>query len=792
MSSPVFLTTETWAKKGKRLATASVCAIAAALLCADTATPVFAQDLTAGLADQFDPDAELLLEASEITYDFDRDLIIATGDVQVYYDGNTVQAHQIIFDRKSQQLKAAGNVILIEQSGNVVRTEEMVLSEDFSEGFARALQIDTTKRTRFLAEQARREGNNVTSIENGVYTVYTKPTNPPNKPPLWRVRAEKIIHNQQEKVIRFENAAFEVYGQPIAYLPYLSMPDPSVKRKSGFLMPSGIVSDKLGYGVTVPYYWALSPYYDVTTILTPLTKQGLFGDVEYRHRFAAGQVSVSAAGLFQAQPSQFSTSRADERLRGAVNSRASFSIARDWTLGWDVTYKSDRAFFKDYSFTSFGDNGETSEVYLTGKTDRNALSVRAYAYQISQEDYTDSAFNANGFSPVGSSLQDKQPLVLPVIDYDYVFADPIMAGELALTANFTSLTRDETDAFSIDGGTTPKFRGVDGTFSRLSFNATWRKTFIDPLGQSFTPFAYARGDLFFLASPDADVTALTGDSFVGRSMPAVGLEYRYPFIATFDGGNQILEPVAQIVARPNEQSIGELPNDDAQSIVFDTTTLFDADKFSGFDRAEGGTRLNVGLNYKLQLDSGYYVSGLIGRSYHLAGDNSYAIPDILGATQDSGLETDLSDYVGSLYLDTQYGIKVGAQARLDKDDLNFNRVQAQASAIYGPVVSSLAYAFLNAQPDVGIDDPREELLGSASLRLEENWRIFGSVRYDLENSDFVQDGIGLGYDDEGFSLSVTYAEDRSRNDGEDVNRTLYFRVGLRTIGNTQVSSGALN
>jgi LPS-assembly protein len=791
MTFPVFLTTETWAKKGRLLAAASICAIAATL-CYGYTTPADAQDLASKLAGDLDPDAELLLESSEITYDFDRDLIVATGDVQVYYDGSTVQAHQIVFDRKSQQLKASGNVIFIESNGNVVRTEEMVLSEDFSEGFARALQIDTTRRTRFLAEQARREGNNVTIIDNGVYTVYTKPTNPPNKPPLWRVRAEKIIHNQQEKVIRFENAAFEVYGQPIAYLPFLSMPDPSIKRKSGFLMPSGIVNDKLGYGVSVPYYWALSPYYDVTTILTPLTKQGVFGDVEYRHRFATGEVSVSAAGLFQAQPDNFTTDRADDRWRGAVNSSATFNIARDWTLGWNLTYKSDRQFFSDYSFTSFGGNSETSTIYLEGRTDRNAFTAKAFAYQISQEDYTDSEFNANGFSPVGSSLQDKQPLVLPVIDYDYVFADPILAGELALTANFTSLTRDETDAFSIDGGSTAKFRGVDGTFSRLSVKGNWRRTFIDPLGQSFTPFAYMRGDLFFLASPDSDVTALTGESFVGRAMPAIGLEYRYPFIATFDGGNQILEPVAQIVARPNEQRIGELPNDDAQSIVFDTTTLFDYDKFSGFDRAEGGTRLNVGLNYKLQLDSGYYVSGLFGRSYQLAGDNSYAIPDILGATQDSGLETTLSDYVGSLYLDTQYGIKVGAQARLDKEDFSVNRIQAQASGIYGPVVSSLAYAFLNAQPDVGIDDPREELLGSASLRLEENWRIFGSMRYDLQNSNIVQDGLGVGYDDEGFSLSVTYAEDRSRNDGDEVNRTLYFRIGLRTIGTTQVSSGALN
>ncbi len=784
------LTTEIWAGRGGIHAVA-VGAAVAAFAYLGVPLPAAAQDLTADIAAQADPAADLLLESNEVTYDFDRDLIVATGNVQVYYDGNTVQAHRIIFDRKSQQLKAAGNVILIEKNGNIVRTEEMTLSEDFSEGFARALQIDTTRRTRFIAEQATRESDNVTTIDNGVYTVYTKPTNPPDKPPLWRVRAEKIIHNQQEKIIRFENAAFEVYGQPIAWLPFLSMPDPSVKRKSGFLMSSGIVNDKLGYGVTVPYYWALSPYHDFTTTLTPLTKQGLFGDVQYRRNFSSGTISLSAAGLFQAQPSRFSTSRADERWRGAVNSSARFDLTKDWTLGWDVTYKSDRAFFQDYSFASFG-GGDPSEIFLEGRSDRNAFSARAYAFQISQADYEDSSFDATGFSPVGSSLQDKQPLVLPVIDYDYVFADPIMAGELSFAANFTSLTRDETDAFSIDGGTTPKFRGVDGTFSRLSLKGEWRKTFIDPIGQSFTPFAYMRGDLFFLAAPDADVTALTGESFVGRAMPAVGLEYRYPFLATFDGGNQVLEPVAQVVVRPDEERIGQLPNDDAQSIVFDTTTLFDYDKFSGFDRAEGGTRLNVGLNYKLQLDSGYYLSGLFGRSYHLAGRNSYARPDILGATEDSGLSSDVSDYVGSLYLDTQYGAKVGAQVRIDKDDFSVNRAQAQASMIYGPVVSSVAYAFLNAQPDVGIDAPREELLGSASLRLEENWRLFGSMRYDLENTNIVQDGIGIGYDDEGFSLSVSFAEDRSRNDGDKVNRTLFFRIGLRTIGNTQVSSGVLN
>ncbi len=112
----------------------------------------------------------------------------------------------------------------------------------------------------------------------------------------------------------------------------------------------------------------------------------------------------------------------------------------------------------------------------------------------------------------------------------------------------------------------------------------------------------------------------------------------------------------------------------------------------------------------------------------------------------------------------------------------------QASGIYGPVVGSLAYAFLDEQPDLGIDNQREELLGSSSLRLEENWRIFGSLRYDLINMNVVQDLIGLGYDDEGFSVSFSYSEDRSRNNGEPTDRLFFLRVGFRTLGDTQVSS----
>ncbi|MXN64464.1 LPS assembly protein LptD [Stappia sp. GBMRC 2046] len=733
----------------------------------------------------------LLLEARELRYDFDRDVISAVGDVQIYYGDYAVEADRVDLNRRTQVFTASGNVRMTEPNGNVVTADKLALSEDFRDGFANALQLDTPQRTRFIADGANRSEGNLTTFDNGLYTVYTRPTTPPGKPPLWRVTAAKIIHNQQEQTIYFEDAKFEFFGKPIAYLPYLSMPDPTVRNKTGFLVPSLVVGGRVGVGATVPYEIVIDESRDLLLQATPLTKQGALVQGEWRQRLINGAYSISAGGLYQAQPNEFAGSSGDRDFRGVIASDGKFNINSRWSWGWDLSLRSDRAFLKDYNFTKFGRASDISNIFLLGQTERNRFEADAYAFRISQEDYNADPPTLNAgvpFSPVGSDLQDKQPFVHPVIDWNYIFEDPLAGGELSLAGNFTSLTRDETDAIRVKD-TTNRFRGVEGTFTRATLDGQWRRSLIDPLGQVFTPFAYVQGDVFFLASADDNVAALTDEAVVGRIMPAAGLEYRYPFIATFDGGNHVLEPIGQIVIRPDEQRIGDLPNEDAQSIVFDSTTLFEWDKFSGFDRSEGGTRANLGVRYKLQLDEGSYLSALFGRSYQLAGENSFATPDILDATGNSGLDSTQSDYVGSLYFDSTFGFRIGGQARFDREDFNVNRAQVQASGIYGPVVGTLAYAFLDAQPDLGIDAPREELLGSTSVRVEENWRLFGSLRYDIENSNIVQNGIGVGYDDEGFSVSMTYSEDRSRNNGELTDRLFFLRLGFRTLGATQFSSG---
>ena len=140
----------------------------------------------------------------------------------------------------------------------------------------------------------------------------------------------------------------------------------------------------------------------------------------------------------------------------------------------------------------------------------------------------------------------------------------------------------------------------------------------------------------------------TGDTNLVRAMPTVGLEYRYPFINIQSWGTQTVEPIAQVIVRPNEQQIGRWPTEDAQSLMFDDSNLFRVDKYSGWDRVEGGGRANYGMQYTAQFNQAGSVNALFGQSYNLFGQNSFANGGTTNTGLNSGLDTTNSDYVARL------------------------------------------------------------------------------------------------------------------------------------------------
>lgn len=734
-------------------------------------------------AKQPSTDTKMMVESDTMSYDMDAGLVTASGRVVIYYLDHVVVADEVQVNKKTQRVMAIGHVELTDPTGNVVRGDKIDLDNDLANGIAEGIEMVTSDRIAFTSKNATRTNGDVTVFNDGTYLPCVDCNGVKGKKPIWQIRAKRIIHKQNEKTVVFENATFEFLGVPLAWIPTMSRPDPSVKQKTGFLMPSAKHSSKLGYVVTQPYHIALDPSYDLTIVPMVSTRQGLMLSTEWRQRLDSGIYNVTLSGIHQNDPKAFSGTSGDEMWRGSVESTGSFAINKNWSWGWNLAVASDTTFMKDYGLKSGNSDVAVNNIYLTGVRDRNRFDLSAYGFFVQQEDSKTSLLAQD------HDLGKKQAYVYPVLDHKIYAKDPVLGGEASLTTNFTALSREKNDIFERTPGGTSRLRGAAGTFDRLSIDAQWRRRMIDQTGGVFTPFLYFRGDAIFSDPDDQSALPQTSSGLLGRAMPAAGLEYSYPVAITSSVGQQIIEPIAQLIVRPNETEATYIPNEDSQSLVFDANNLFDYDKFSGFDRVEGGTRANIGLRYSGTFQHGFGVSGTFGQSYQLMGENSFAKATAYSTGAYSGLEGDVSDYVAGLSLSTKTGFLASSGVRLDHDSFEVNRFDGQVLGISGPLTAALTYAYIRAQPDLGVNESRSELQAAASLRLTENWRMFGSSRYDLVNSEFVRHAFGLAYDAEEFSVSFSYSDDMTKTNGD---KTFYMKLGFRTLGEFGSSFGSGN
>ena len=268
----------------------------------------------------------MLVQAVEVDYDYNNQRVSAVGNVQMFYNGTSVEADKVIYDQKTKRLHAEGNIRLTDAEGKITYANIMDLSDDYRDGFVDSLRVDTEDQTRMAATRADRSSGNYTVFENGVYTACAPCKDDPKKPPLWQVKGARIIHNQTEKMLYFENAQLEFFGVPMAYLPYFSTPDPTVKRKTGFLMPGYSTESTYGFGVETPYLLGAraglrrdlqSALHDpagraVPGRIPPAPDRRLLPDPRLRHRPARSRAPLPASPA-TASSAAASTPRASSR-----------------------------------------------------------------------------------------------------------------------------------------------------------------------------------------------------------------------------------------------------------------------------------------------------------------------------------------------------------------------------------------------------------------------------------------------------------------------------------------------
>lgn len=814
--------------------------------------------------------SRMLVDAREVEYDRDNDKVSAVGDVQVYYQGKVLEADRVTYDRKNKRVFAQGNAKLTDADGTKTYGDRFDLTDDFKDGFIDSLRSVSPQNNRISGARAERVGGERTIVERGTFTSCEPCKDAPEKPPLWQVRAARIIHNNAEQRIYYENATIEFWGVPVAWFPFFSAPDPTVNRQSGVLAPRIINKTNLGKGISIPLYWAIAPNYDVTITPTYLSRQGFLGDVLWRHRLENGSYNIRINGINQKEPTAFPiqpyAGAGAKSFRGSIESRGKFYLNEKWTIGWDGAFATDKHYFTDYktkpaSLSSMFYSEVISQAYMRGRGERSWLDLTAYH-----------------FTGIHSSDWQKQiEKVMPSFDFDRRFTPDALGGELKVMANGAVIQRDAAvfqplplaanptyvpsgllyswgaggtyvpcryvrrNEVAAVGSYTPAdclLRGFAGEYARTSIDVSWRRKFVDPVGQEWTPFIGFRGDAAWLRTnltglnaADAAQQGYVGagygninqsaflgnnpDNFLFRGMPMAGVEYRYPFFALTNWGTHYFEPIAQVVLRPNETRIGKLPNEDAQSLVFDENSIFSLNKFSGYDRVEGGSRLNYGARYTFRSNNNMFATLLFGQSVHLFGRNSFAQYDLANTGRNSGLETRRSDYIAAATLQPFASTSFTARGRFDERNFSLRRLDLEATANIGKVTLQSIYTRIEPQPELGYPLRREGVYFRSVVQLPRNFYVSSSIVYDLDryltdratvgtsgtpykNTPWRLAGatLALGYKDECTDFSLTYS--RSINDllaasstgviaTNRVSSTYMMRLVLKDLGETQYS-----
>ena len=229
---------------------------------------------------------DVLLQADEALYNTETSVVTARGHVEIANEGRVLLADSVSYNQNTGVVTAEGHVSLVGANGNVAFGDKVTLSKDMSDGVVEGFAALIGQNGRFVAVSAERRQGRYIIANRGVFTPCKVCANDPT--PTWQVRAFRIVHDNVKKEIEYHDATFEFMGVPVFYTPYFSHADPTVKHRSGFLLPDFGTSTFLGTFAEIPYYVALSDSQDFTVAPLLTTAAGSVIKGEYRDRWSDG------------------------------------------------------------------------------------------------------------------------------------------------------------------------------------------------------------------------------------------------------------------------------------------------------------------------------------------------------------------------------------------------------------------------------------------------------------------------------------------------------------------------
>ena len=689
--------------------------------------------------------------ADEVEEDNKNSTLTARGSVLIERDGITLQADEISYNRRSDEIEAKGNVIIRQEDGSVAYADSAYLADHMSKGAVYDVKMILADESRLAARRIKQSPNKNKYFFYGVYSPCDVCESNPN--PLWQIKARKIIHDAANKDVYYRDAFLEFKNVPVFYAPFLSHPDPTVKRRSGFMPPSLRGTNYLGSAVELRYFWDISDHEDL--LFTPIfsSNQDIIWGGRYRKMLYSGDLNVSGT---------FMKDKDTDKKRGNLTLEGRYEINNDWLATADINYASDGSYLKDMGLPGKTETWLTSRLAAERFNQRDYAAIEGYGYKLVS--YSLRAYNLNEFK----QREYNRPYILPLVTYEH-YGDANAIGAYTKThLSWASVYREHNETET----------------QRATMINSWNLPYTSPFGEKYRISASLKSDLYYVENyryqNDDDYNGATG-----RLFPQLGIEWRLPFVKATENSRQIIEPIIVAVAAPNGgNKTNKIPNEDSLNAQLDDTNILDLDRYSGYDRNDTGSRVSYGINWSSYNNTIGRTSMFVAQSYYTKTDESFA--------QSLGNDSNLSDFVGRIYAAPNSYLNLNYRFRADKN--NFRLKYNELNARVGPDILSLYVAFTaidgrsnkNNQNLYFFDDYRErkELYTALQAKISRDWRIVAYNRQDLAKHSVgsLEHGGQIIYEDECFKLVFDIhkynSTDPDYDDGYEYSATFL----LKTLG----------
>ena len=683
--------------------------------------------------------------ADQVDYNRDTGIVTATGHVEAWQNDHVVRADKITFDRNTNVAAATGNVVLLEPDGQVLFSDYAELSEGMRNGVLRGMRALLAQNGRLAANGARRFEGKINELSKGVYSTCNLCAKDPTQPPEWQIRALDITQDLEHKRIEYEDATLQMWGVPVAYFPYFSNADPSVKRQTGLLVPAIGNSSSIGAFLSVPYYVVLDDQSDTT--ITPMltTKAGPQLNLDYRRRFNDGRLDLDG-----------SLGYLDDSLQGTIYARGRFNYDETWRYGFDIERASSSQYVQDF--------------HVDKVLNPDLLVSQIYAEGFGEGAYTrlDTRFYQGLVNTIVSA---DLPVVLPRYQYSYFGLPDELGGRL-----------------KVDVGSFNVLRTVGTNTQRANLTTEYTRPFVGDFGDlwklTFHSDAAAYNATALNEQPN--FSPLESNS-TARAQPQAAVDVHWPFMRDSGAwGSQIIEPIAQIIVAPQvgNSQFTHIPNEDSLDLEFTDQNLFSFNRFNGIDRLDGGVRANVGLHNAWYLN-GTAFDTLVGQSYRPAPDNNFP--------EQSGLHDTVSDVVARATFAPTDWLDMTYRTRLDHRNGATRMADALLSVGGGKLKLTGGYIYTTYDPfqfydqpppppvSTGYYIPRNEI----TLAANSNWgryRVGAYARRDLATNQMVGAGVDAAYEDECLIFDMRFDRRYTSFNGDSGASTILFQLTLKTIG----------